>query len=473
MKRGGLLEMLKRYRFNFLRNKNKKIKKSIFSFLVIITYPIVLFFSQFKKSNKIIIKSKISKEIEEEIISIENKITSPISIKQVEKSIKKIEKKIEKVEPENKKIFEKRIENIKNELSLCKIQESNENINQINIKAKSSINSEQLNSVYQEPSRTIDIFNQNVNKKKNISNQKPNEVEKSLSRLDYKIILKEADEKITKIVSKIPSALYNDLYDFERDLKEIETKIARLKEEYKKYNMPFDYKFSGLSLEKIEEQLKEANKKIKEKKDELYNKREVKKEPIKEEKKETKKEVKKIKEQDIDINILANRIILERIEKQNKIIDEYNKKIINRKKYLIRYLRRIAFDIFSIFSLRIFKSKLFNTLISSLIVNNSLKNMRKLIDRKNANYEVLNNEVYSNNLMLLEIERLNNNSLDEIYNLKGKLLTIYNDDLNNIELNSLLIELDTIENKILSANEKSKKFQATLEHNKQKIKKWY
>ena len=55
--------------------------------------------------------------------------------------------------------------------------------------------------------------------------------------------------------------------------------------------------------------------------------------------------------------------------------------------------------------------------------------------------------------MIDEINRLSNNTMNDINNIKRELFVIYHDNLQNKELNKLLKNIDRIENKIVRGQE--------------------
>ena len=186
-------------------------------------------------------------------------------------------------------------------------------------------------------------------------------------------------------------------------------------------------------------------------KQELLNKKEVKPEEIKKEKqKETRKEDKPRK-QEIDDIIKAQQLILNNIINQNKYFDDYMKKVdksTNKRRTILSSLSNFTNVILnftvSLLPVSLFKNKLIGTLVSSIMINNSIKTMRRMLNPNlKINYQLFINNYNDNKAILYDTYDMCINSLEELSNLKNE-LSLYDQK----EIEQLLFQIELIENNI-------------------------
>ena len=157
------------------------------------------------------------------------------------------------------------------------------------------------------------------------------------------------------------------------------------------------------------------------------------------------------KKQETDDIIKAQQLILNNIINQNKYFDDYMKKIeksSNKKRTIISSLSNLSKVILnftiSLLPISLFKNKLFGTLVSSIMINNSLKTMRRMLNPSlKIDYELFLDHYYNSKNILYDTYQMCNNSLQELTLLKEELLVF---DQNDIK--QLLIEINLIENNI-------------------------
>ena len=447
---GSLKNMLKRWRLNF-RNKKKKEELEIYN-RKITKYPrltsfiystIAIIYSPFgyafSKSNKkaSIEQPKLYKKIEHINIELDKIIEKKgKNIKSVEDKIIKVKKALDiPMSKESKNYFESKLKEIEIKKEYIK------NPNKKN-KVRTKIIERPLEKAKTKslPKKNIKANDTTTKSLQNFSTliitnkvmaQEDNKLEqKFIKEANNK--LKEFDEQIKNIENKIVNTnQYNHFYDLENELKYLRKKIEKLKEKYDEIKDYLDFE-----IECDKYKLYKSNKK-KEKKEKKETKRQ-------EEKKEEKK-------QETDDIIKAQQLILNNIINQNKYFEDYMKKIeksSNKKRTIISSLSNLSKVILnftiSLLPISLFKNKLFGTLVSSIMINNSLKTMRRMLNPSlKIDYELFLDHYYNSKNILYDTYQMCNNSLQELTLLKEELLVF---DQNDIK--QLLIEINLIENNI-------------------------
>lgn len=192
----------------------------------------------------------------------------------------------------------------------------------------------------------------------------------------------------------------------------------------------------------------------------------IKKEKIEDTKKDENKKV----EEDF---ILAKALINKNILKQQKLLNDLNKSI---NKMNIFSKKRTIFDNFniflsntfnfavSIFPIKLFSNKLLGGLISTIMLNNSIKTMRFMISKQKINYSFFD----ETKDLIEQYKIINNDTIDQISYLKQEVLSIYN-DYNKDEIKPILEQILGIEEVVLKQQVKLEKLNNKLENDKQKI----
>lgn len=512
---GGFKNMLRQWRINLKKRKqkekrqketNKKITKYprltsfIYSAIAIIYSPFGYIFAKNNEQAKFE-KPKLYKKFEEINIELDKII---IGEKQ---NIKNIERKIEKLKKETnqpmskiaKNYFDNKLKEIEIKTNFIKnpskistieakiISDSLEqNIANKNINKPQNINSPLLKKLAVIP---IALAPETSKQNKSISNQtqtKPINNELEFIK-DTNKQIKETEQKIKEIEMKIPTIKeYNHYYDLENDLKYLYQKINLLKYKYAelkdKFNANIELDFDKYKLiksgDKITELLDKIDndlKLIETKKKELVTKKVTKIEPKKEAKKEEKKKEEKTKIKEIDEFVEAKNHVLNNIINQNKYLENYFQKLAkstNKKKTifssLFNFSKTILNFTISLLPVSIFKNKLLGTLVSAIMINNSIKTMRKMVNPKlNINYELFLESYMSNKDIITNTYNLCNNSLNELSLLKDELILLGA----NKEAKDLLNQIEAIENNILRQMENLKIKDKTLDKVYVKIKK--
>lgn len=478
---GSLKNMLKRWRLNF-RNKKKKEELEIYN-RKITKYPrltsfiystIAIIYSPFgyafSKSNKkaSIEQPKLYKKIEHINIELDKIIEKKgKNIKSVEDKIIKVKKALDiPMSKESKNYFESKLKEIEIKKEYIKNPNKKNKVRTKIIerpleKAKTKSLPKKNIKANDTTTKSLQNFSTLIITNK-VMTQEDNKLEqKFIKEANNK--LKEFDEQIKNIENKIVNTnQYNHFYDLENELKYLRKKIEKLKEKYDEIKDYLDFKIECDKYElckspkKIDEMLEKIEKNLKSieiKKKELLNKKENNKNEEKKEKKETKRqeEKKEEKKQETDDIIKAQQLILNNIINQNKYFDDYMKKIeksSNKKRTIISSLSNLSKVILnftiSLLPISLFKNKLFGTLVSSIMINNSLKTMRRMLNPSlKIDYELFLDHYYNSKNILYDTYQMCNNSLQELTLLKEELLVF---DQNDIK--QLLIEINLIENNI-------------------------
>ena len=474
---GGFKNMLKRWRINLKNRKKKnKQKKNIKHYKVTSFFynTIAIFYSIFgymfsKSDNKANIEQpKLYKKIEQINLKLDEVIAG---------------------KKEDMKLISKEIETIKNEINIPMSIESKKyfvtKIKELELKEKFIENPTKISQA--EAKIISDSIEKNVkkiNKPKKINEELLKKLpisaivskelltenkKENTKGIDGTNFIKEAnkeisfvDDKIKEIEIKIPNIKqYNHFYDLENDLKYLRKKIEKLKEKYKEVknqlniNIEFDKYELSKSPKKIEETLELIEKDLKLieiKKQELLAKKEInKEEKVQKEKKKEKNEEVKQKKQEVDDIIKAQQLVLNNIINQNKYFDDYMKKIsksTNKKRNILKSLSNFANVILnftvSLLPVSLFKNKLIGTLVSSIMINNSIKTMRRMLNPElKINYQLFIDNYNDSKSILYDTYYMCINSLEELNDLKND-LSLYDQN----EIKKLLFQIELIENNI-------------------------
>ncbi len=463
---GGFKNMLRQWRINLKTKKNKKTAKkiSIKSCIVSLIYISITIFYRFfgRIFNRSDYNDNLYKTLEEISVSLDKIIINNKSSKEY----LKIKKRLIHTEKEIKSLMNNKFRN--------KLSE---------IKTKIDF---------------IDNSNKEISTKQNVSEKTKNIQSNALSfKLDIDETQKEniiettnkkilnITAKLEKIEHKIPKIKeYNYCYDVENNLRFLYNKIKLLKNEYQKIkkelNIKIDLnKYELLSEEKIAEimlQIDDDLKLIDLKKKEILKRKKIKKEEKKEQPKEqTLKKTDQQKIKQVNEFVLAQNIILNNVINQDKHLENYLKKVsqsINKKKTIISSLSHFSNYIFkftfSLLPISIFKNKLLGMLVSSIMINNFIKTMRKMIEPKTpVNYELFLENYMSYKDIIVNTYNICVNSLNELDFLKDGLQLFKGKN----EINTILEQIELIENRILNQIEKLKLKDKTLEKTYVKLKK--
>ena len=466
---GSLKNMLKRWRINFRKKKkqdeikiyNRKITKYprltsfIYSTIAIIYCPFGYMFAKSSKqaSNE---QPKLYKKIEKINVKLDEMIVKKENnVKTIEKDILEIKKQIQiPMSKESKNYFTSKLKEIEIKTKFIKNPDKISNVEAKVIKESLENSSVKHKNVNKKLLQSLPISLVLVKQKKE---DKLNFIKQANKEL------KNINEQIENIENKISNVnQYNHFYDLENELKYLREKIETLKEKYEEIkdylNFEVDYDKYELckSPKKIDETLERIEKDlklIKTKKKEMLNKKEEDKEKDIEETKETKKQKEKKEEKKEKINdiIKAQQLILNNIINQNKYFDDYMKKIsksTNKKRTILSSLSNFANVVLnftvSLLPVSLFKNKLLGTLVSSIMINNSLKTMRRMLNPSlKVDYQLFIDNYYNSKNILSDTYQMCDNSLQELTLLKEELLVF---DQNDIK--QLLFQIELIENNI-------------------------
>ena len=479
---GGFKNMLRRWRIN-LKNKKKKEKETkitkyprltsfIYSAIAIIYSP---FGYMFSKSNRQASteQPKLYKKIEKINLKLDDVIIgNKENIKSIKKEIETIKKEIDiPMTTESKNYFNSKIKEleiktkfIENPTKITPIEakvisESLEkNIKKINKPKK--VNKELIKQLPISLVVTKELLSEKKEPPKNKPQTKVIKNTNFIKEANKEI--KDVTTKIKEIEIKIPNIKqYNHYYDLENDLKYLRKRLEILKEQYEqikdkiiidieldKYELYKSPKKIVETLELIDNDLKL----IENKKQELLTKKEIKpKEQKTQEKKQEQKQKKEQKKQEVDDVIKAQQLVLNNIINQNKYFDEYMKKMLkstNKKHTILTSLSNFSNIILnftvSLLPISLFKNKLFGTLVSSIMINNSIKTMRRMLNPKlKINYQLFIDNYNDSKSILRDTYDMCINSLDELNELKNE-LSLYNSN----EIEQLLFKIELIENNI-------------------------
>lgn len=466
---GGFKNMLRRWRINLKIKKEQQKKKTtkhprltsfIYSVIAIIYCPFGYIFSKDKKQASIE-QPKLYKKIEKINLKLDEIIVGK------DNDIKSIEKELEEI----KKEFKKPISNESRNYFIPKIKELETKINFIkNPNKTSKEETKQISESLEKNIKKINkpkIINKDLLKKlpislvvsKELFKEQPKKV-KTVKINNNKNFIKESNETLKKIDNQIKDVeikinnvkQYNHFYDLEKKLKYLRKQIELLKEKCKdipnidldKYELNKFSKKTDELLNLIEKDLKL----IEIKKQEMLNKKD-----LVEEKTTKKPELKQNKEKknEIDDTIKAQQLILNNIINQNKYFDDYMKKLTkskNKKRTILTSLSNfstmvLSFTI-SLLPISLFKNKLLGTLVSGIMINNSIKTMRKMLNPNlQINYQLFIDDYMKSKDILYDTYELCNDSLNEINNLKQEILLF-----DEKQTKQLLFQIELIENNI-------------------------
>ena len=479
---GGFKNMLRQWLKNLRLLKKKKYYSKFVSFvysvIAIIYCPIGY---MLEKNNKKIQQDNISKKIDEINISLNN-IGKEKNLKKVEKEIKQLKKIVKlSANQEKKQIFSKQIKEIEKKVEYIK-NESEHSLVKPKLIKKEKKQSKIISTFSKQNNVIKNSKKVNQPQKQNaISNEipivLPNE---QLGFDDTNLLfikkankeLKEIDSERKKIILQIPNInKYEQFYSLENNLKYLQNKIYLLKYKYNElkntFNLDLELNFDDFELLKSDKGINEvldnvanALKIIEMKKKELFNKKNLNVNFKKEEKKEEKPKSKEYKKEEIVTKefIKAKEYVLNNIIAQNKFLDDYFKKINvsnNKKKTifssLFSFSKTIMNFTISLLPISIFKNKMLGTLVSTIMINNSIKSMRKMLNpQMTINYEMFLEDYLDNKSIINNIYNLCNNSLEELNTFKTEILF-----LNNYkDYQTLLKQIDLIEYNIIKQKEK-------------------
>ena len=247
-------------------------------------------------------------------------------------------------------------------------------------------------------------------------------------------------DKQINVVSK-----YNDLYYVQNELNYLYEQIHLLREKYKTldvqteelYNFDeFELHKDDMKLEELEKYIEDTFKKVNQRKDEIFIIKEQKqKEELKvvEEKKkekviEEKQKKEEKKEKEFNEFEIANKIVLQDIMNQQNYLEKNLRKIKSRVSilgYMSSFFKKMIGLNLILLPFGLIKNPLLFGLVNSILVNNSLKTMRKLNNPKlNPNYEfLLDNYLDSKQIMLRTFQNYVD-SLNELDNLETEIMNL-------------------------------------------------
>ena len=464
-----------------------------------------LFESREKKQVKILEKRINELELKLSFDNLDSKISKEIEKIELELKSTKLSKNIDV----NK--YGEKLKNIK-----LKIIQQQEDLTLVQDK-------QLLPSNHVSKKQAINLSDNNLSAEKYITQTK---IEKNKQKagiyiplLEIKVFnkdLKKYNKKLMEINNKIKATSnYDELYEYEFLIKQLKIKINELLNKYetlKKYP-GFEHLQDMVIVKDFDEfNLRIDNKKIKEtlslceinliiienKKQEIINtKKETtktkieKKETTKEEKIKDKKEENKLEDNEknklLEV-MLANKIISDSIVKEKRKIMRFNKQIANmsfkRKKHNIFYYTKnlissiVNFSL-SLFPISLFKNKMLGGLVSGIMVNNSLRSVRKILKpdvKIKYIYMDIDKEIIAASNCLSKIMYVCDDSLRQIEDIRNTIYKNYGSDIIYKEsLTSYLEELGKIESKILFEQSTILSMDENLkiakEKHKQKIKK--
>ena len=468
---GDFKNMLKRWKINLKHKKKKQENKNykhprlisfVYSVIAIIYCPFGYLFSKNNKQASIE-QPKLYKKIEEINLKLDEAIIGKeYDLKTIEKEIEIIKKELEiPMTNESRNYFIPKIKELDSKINFIKnpnktnsketkkISDSIEkNIKKINKPKK--INKELLNKIPLSLAVSKELFEEKNNKTTKVIN-KENFVKETNDTL------KKVTIKIKNIETKINNVeQYNHFYDLENKLKYLRKQIELLKEKYKNISDMPNINLDKYELNKIPKKIDELLqliekdlKVIEDKKQELLNKKDIIPEqnnPKKQENKST-----KIKKQELDDTIKAQQMILNNIINQNKYFDDYMQKLIkstNKKRTILTSISDFATTVLnftvSLLPISLFKNKLLGTLVSGIMINNSIKTMRKMLNPNlEINYQLFIDDYMKSKNMLYDTYDLCTDSLTELNFLKQELI-LYDEN----QTKQLLLKIELIEKNI-------------------------
>lgn len=440
-------------------------------------------------------QTKNIKSLEERVTILENKLKNNNLDDNIIEEIKNIEKDL---------IIAKKFKNKDNQT----IYKCEQKLNNIKIKTKN-------NKIIGEKTTNKDIDITTKNKEEKVKQNIPTKKGVYIPTLEIKVFnkdLKKYNKDINNVNNKIKGAKdYNDLYEYEFLIKQLRIRLNELLSRYENLkNIPgFNLLDDMISIKDIDEfNLRKDGKKVKEsiswcetilvnienKKKELLTRKEEKEEKLKTEKKEELKKVEKKEKKVEEKNknkllelMLADKIIYDNIVKEKRKIARFNRLIANmnvkqRRHNIFYYTKNLVSSIvnfsLSLFPFSLFKNKMLGGLVSGIMLNNSLRSVRKVLKPDieiSYIYTNIEKEIVSASDYLNRMVTLCDDSLRQIEDIRNTLYLNYGTDINyNTTLMSYLDDLSSIESKIkheqntiLGMNDDLK---LVREKNKQKIK---
>lgn len=499
---GGLRNMFRQWRINYLRNKKKKqkeieegklakyytLKRIAYSSLALIYYPFGLFHTQTKKITK---EYPDLVNIQKDILSVQKK-ASQISARQKEKEIVKLEKRLvvaekritQKMNRNDKTVQDEitqTLQQLKREIDTLKKPpvistkqvaiKPNPTIpkkeNVVTMDSKSPVKQKDGVKVTFEPvsidfplKRAVEQHEPSIKDKMNFSLKKDAEKEE----------IKKWKQELEALAYKISTTKeYHLFYEFEKKLKECKEKLEAMVDGLEKDNASkilsdIEAKERKKPITELLDRVYVLEKTMAERKEQIYfgkkqdrveEQKMVKQEPSKEERKQKKESV--ISEWEH-----AQVLIIQQIEAQQKLLAEFEKrKIKNGKKELFKTLSNLASNamgfLFSMTPMAFFKNKLLGTFITTIMVNNSLKSMKKLLNpQEEINYEWLGQELKEKQSILENVYRVSLDSLYQMNVIKEEVMFLLRENPQNTEILSFLNQLEAIEKQTLVINERVK-----------------
>lgn len=325
--------------------------------------------------------------------------------------------------------------------------------------------------------------------------------------------LKEYDKKLKELDEKIDQEQScNGLYDYEFSLKQLRLRLQNFFEDYEKLKEHTNLELLNdyINIETIDKyELRKDESSIRKKIEQcllLLNKIEAKKlsfnekksdieqeerisidkEKEKKEKKKTAKtEEKKELKQQFDDVYLANKMIMDHILKEKRMIDKLKRQIshqpiVVRKRTIFYYTKNITHSIlnfgFSIMPFSFFSNRFLGTLVSGIMLNNSLRSIRRVftIEKKEVNYlfyQNILNEIHSKQDYVNHISSVCYDSLNQIQNIKEYLSVHYSMIREyDTDLSDFYKQLEQLEAKVKSQIIDLEKMNSNYEEVKQKVK---
>ena len=463
---GGFRNMLRTWRNNLRRKKLQKEKELqqeqqkitkfprlqsfLYSTLAIIYWPIgTILFSKSKVEKVKTEEPKLFKQIQEINLKLD-KIIVKDNKRQVEKDLVKIEKQIKKIKQEIQKpmsidsqqYFQEKTSEIKEKIQYLKLPKS---------QRKKVMVVPKIQEKKQEPKKEV-LKKESVTLQPKQFKAPSMLVEKELpidNRVEYikktNKELKEIEEKVKEITMKVNSTtVYNNFYVLENKLRELAKKIDFIKQQYKELKIDtveeiylFDKKELAKSPKEIGvliEKVTGTLKLIDIKKEEIFYQKSQKEkhEEIAVKKSEEKKNKEKKEVKQMDEALYAQELLLQNIVNQNNLFEDYMQKL-NRSKNKKRTLFSSLFSFsknvvnfsISLLPFSFFKNKIIGTFLSTIMINNSIKTMRKMANPElEINYEIFDKAYFEGKNLIESSYYMCENSLNELAILKDELLLL-------------------------------------------------
>ena len=460
-----------------------------------------LFLGLFEPKNK---DKKMN--IEEEIINLELKLNKKtIDIEDVKK-LEQIDKKLVKEKYIHLGKNDKEIDNYIKRVEVLK--ES--------IKKEAIVETIKANTLKKEKKQTL---NEDITKK---DNEIESNTEIKISKKTYVPILevkqlnKDLDKynkKIKDINSKIDKTEeYNSLFDYEFEIKQLKLKIEEIVIRYEllKKLPGFKELENYIKIKEIDfYEIRKSDKKIKDKislcnetlvqieerkKEIIINQKKTttlsdqpsKQNQMKTEIKEKSKEVKKEDNNKLFEITLANKIIYDSLIKEQrrvaKLERSLSKMTIKKKRpSVFYYTKNLVSSVlnftFGLFPISLFQNKMLGGLVSGMMINNSLRSVRKILNpdvQITYIYENLEQEILTTSNFLNRMDFLISDSLNQVKAIRQSILNKYGFDIEyQKSLVSYLEELDKVQTKLEFEQEKilglNQDLNKVYKKNKQKV----